>query len=94
MCFGVINDLGISVRSAKERDGEAWREGTVLWDRKWRRDKTIRCFHLPTACELQIADMLLSSRCLSHNLSGTRMSGIVNSKEVSLPLPLPGSIHS
>lgn len=31
---------------------------------------------------LQIADMLLSLRCRSHNLPGTRMSGIVNSKEV------------
>lgn len=92
MCFGVINDLEISVRSAKERRRSS--ERTALWDRKWRRDKTIRCFHLPTACVLQIADMLLSFRCLSHNLSGTRMSGIVNSQEVSLPLPLPGSIHS
>lgn len=80
MWFGVINYLEISVRSGKERHWSL--EGTALWDRKWRRDKTIRCFHLPTACMLQIADMLLSLRCLSHNLPGTRMSGIVNSKEV------------
>lgn len=80
MCFGVINYLEISIRSGKKRHRSL--ERAALWDRKWRRDKTIRCFHLPTACMLQIADILLSFRCLSHNLPGTRMSGIVNSKEV------------
>lgn len=73
-----------SVSGQANRHSEAWRDllsgggegsgGEI---------KSSRCFHRQAACLLQIADRLLSFRRLSHNLSGPRMSGIVNIKEVS-----------